>query len=80
MFAVFSLSACIYGGHETEQSTKWCDCVLCLSLELQQIEYALMHNVNDLYVTADRGHSNHSWSNNVISHTPTRNQPNIHSP
>ncbi len=30
---------------------------MCLSLELQQTECALMHNVNNLYVTADRGHT-----------------------
>ncbi len=31
-------------------------CVMCLSLELQLIEYALTHNVNELYVTANREH------------------------
>ncbi len=31
-------------------------CVVCLSLELQQIECALTNDANDLYVTADRGH------------------------
>ncbi len=31
-------------------------CVVCLSLELQQTECALVHDVNDLYVMADRGH------------------------
>ncbi len=30
--------------------------VVCLSVELQQIECALMHDANELYVTADRGH------------------------
>ncbi len=30
-------------------------CVVCLSLELQQIQ-ALTHNVNTLYVIADHGH------------------------
>ncbi len=34
-----------------------CVCVQYLSLELQQTECALMHDVNDLYVTADRGHT-----------------------
>ncbi len=31
-------------------------CVVCLSLELQQIESALTHDVNNLYVMADRGY------------------------
>ncbi len=30
-------------------------CIMCLSLELQQTECALMHSVNSLYVTANRG-------------------------
>ncbi len=42
---------------------KW---IVCLTLELQQIEFVLMHNLNSLYVT----HSNCSRSNIVISHTP----------
>ncbi len=32
------------------------DFVVCLSLELQQIECVLMHDANNLYVTEDRGH------------------------
>ncbi len=31
-------------------------CIVCLSLELQQIECALTHSIYDLYVKADRGH------------------------
>ncbi len=30
--------------------------LLCLSVDLQQIECALTHNVNDLYVTVDHRH------------------------
>ncbi len=56
MFAVFSLSACIYGKHGTEWSRKWCDFIVCLSLELQLIECTLMHDANDLYVKVDHGH------------------------
>ncbi len=45
-------------------------CVVSLSLELQQIECALTHDVNVLYVTAYRTQSNPSQSNIVISQTP----------
>ncbi len=46
------------------------ECVVCLSLELQHIECALTHDVNDLYVTADRGHILIVQSNIVILHSP----------
>ncbi len=55
MFAVFGLSACIYGRHGVEQRSKECDLTVkkmaaCLSLELQQIECALTHSANDICV------------------------------
>ncbi len=31
-------------------------CIVCLSLELQQIECVMTYDANKLYVTADRGH------------------------
>ncbi len=47
-------------------------CVLCLSVEVQQIEWALTHNANDLYV--NRGHILiFSQSNIIISHTARKN-------
>ncbi len=49
MPAVFSLCACIYGRLREK-------CVVCLSLELQQTECALTHDVDDLYVRVDHGH------------------------
>ncbi len=59
------------GATETEQSNKQCDVVVRLSLELQQTECALTHDVNDLYIMADRGHVLviHSLISS-ISHTP----------
>ncbi len=41
---------------ETEQSSKQCDFIVCLSLELKQIECTLTRNVDDLHVMADCGH------------------------
>ncbi len=38
-------------------------CVVCLSLELQRTEHALLHDVNDLYVPANHGHI-------LITHSP----------
>ncbi len=51
----------IYGRRGTDCSSKQCDLVVCLSVELQQIECALTHDVNNLCVMADRD-SNHSRS------------------
>ncbi len=63
MFAVFSLSVCIYGRHGRERSSKWArviwfkeKSVVCPSLELQKMERALTDDVNDLCVTAECGH------------------------
>ncbi len=45
-------------GNGVANSVIWLreESVGCLSLELQQIECPLMHDVNDLYVTANCGH------------------------
>ncbi len=55
MSAVFSLCACIYGRHPTERSNVANSgirlrekCVVCLSVELQQIECALTDDVTRL--------------------------------
>ncbi len=45
-------------------------CVVCLSLELQQIECALMHDVGDLFEGGWWTHADWSWSNVLISYTP----------
>ncbi len=37
MYAVFNLSLSM-GGTGTKQSSKYCDLVVCLSVELQQVE------------------------------------------
>ncbi len=66
MSAVFSVSASIYGRHEVEQSSKQCDFVVCLSLELQQIECAVTYDAKECKVWT---HSNRSRSNSVRSHT-----------
>ncbi len=58
MVAVFSSYVYIYERQAGANSViKLIEkCIVGLSLELQQIECALTHNANDLYVTADRGH------------------------
>ncbi len=56
MFVVFSLSASVYGWHETEWSIKSYDFVVCLSVEVKWMECALMHDDNDLCVIVDHGH------------------------
>ncbi len=59
-----------YERHGTERSSKYCDFVVRLSLELK---CALTHNANDLYVTADREHilfvqDNHSCDVIAVQH------------
>ncbi len=44
--------------------TSWEKNALCLTVEMQQIECASVHNVNHLYVMVDRGHI-------LIVHGPT---------
>ncbi len=58
MFAVFSLSASIYGRHATERSSKYFDLVerkmRCVSEPRTATDR--MHNVNDLCVMVALGH------------------------
>ncbi len=59
--ATFAVFMCAYlsvkrNGLANSVITLKYKCVVCLSLELQQIECALTHDVNDLYVTTDHGY------------------------
>ncbi len=67
MSAVFSLCACIYGRHTTERSNiantvMWLreKCVVCLSVELQQIECTLTDDVTRLVAVRNTNFLCHS--------------------